>query len=86
MEFGQVDEIPEPFTPPLTPEIISSIDKVYGTPNDEAVVLDENGNPTGEFECKHTVDLRVGKKSSQVSGYNACRLDSVYWSDPVTEE
>jgi len=77
------DESPEPFTEPLTAEIISSTDKVFNTPEPNAPVLDDNGNPTGETECSHTVDLRVGKKSSQVTGYNACRLESVYWSDPA---
>ena len=76
------DGTPEPFTVPLTPEIIASVDKVYNTPEPESQVIGADGQPTGEFECMHTVDLRVGKKSSQVTGYNACRLDSVYWSDP----
>jgi len=77
------DGTPVPFTVPLTTEIISSVDKVFNTPEPEAQILGSDGNPTGDFECKHTVDLRVGKKSSQVTGYNACRLESVYWSDPA---
>lgn len=35
--------------------------------------------------CKHPVDIRIGKKSTQVTGYDACRLESVYWSDPVKQ-
>lgn len=33
-------------------------------------------------ECTHPVDIRIGKKLSQATGYDACRLESVYWSDP----
>lgn len=33
--------------------------------------------------CKHPVDIRIGKKLSQVTGYDTCRLESVYWTDPV---
>ncbi len=36
-------------------------------------------------ECAHPVDIRIGKKLSQATGYDACRLESVYWSDPVTK-
>jgi len=32
--------------------------------------------------CSHPVDIRNGKKLSQVTGYDACRLESVYWNDP----
>ena len=46
-------------------------------------ILDDEGNDTGEVGCSHPVDIRVGKKLSQASGYEACRLESVYWSDPV---
>lgn len=77
------DGNPVPFTEPLTTEIISSVDKVFNKPEPNQEVIGEDGNPTGEFECVHTVDLRVGKKSSQVTGYNTCRLESVYWSDPA---
>ena len=76
------DGSPVPFTDPLTTEIISSVDKVFNTPEPNAPVIGEDGQPTGETECKHIVDLRVGKKSSQVSGYNTCELEPVYWSDP----
>lgn len=36
-------------------------------------------------ECTHPVDIRIGKKLSQATGYDACRLESVYWSNPVQE-
>lgn len=32
--------------------------------------------------CEHAVDIRIGKKLSQAGGYDACRLESVYWNDP----
>lgn len=48
-------------------------------------VLDSNNIPTGEKTCMHPVDIRTGKKLSQTTGYDACRLESVYWSDPVTK-
>ena len=77
------DGTPEIFTPPATTEIISSIDTIFTEPKPKAPILGEDGKPTGETQCSHAVDIRVGKKSSQLSGYNACRLESVYWSDPV---
>ncbi len=42
-----------------------------------------NGLDLSGGGCKHPVDIRVGKKLSQVTGYDTCRLESVYWSDPV---
>lgn len=36
--------------------------------------------------CEHPVDIRIGKKLSQATGYDACRLESVYWSDPATDQ
>ncbi|GAA0397343.1 PilC/PilY family type IV pilus protein [Cocleimonas flava] len=36
--------------------------------------------------CTHPVDIRIGKKLSQATGYDACRLESVYWSDPVSDQ
>ena len=36
-----------------------------------------------EGTCKHPVDYRWGRKSSPVSGYSACSLESAYWSNPV---
>ncbi|KAG1682877.1 hypothetical protein GQR58_010671 [Nymphon striatum] len=33
--------------------------------------------------CSHPVDIRNGKKLSQVTGYDACKLESVYWNDPM---
>jgi len=43
----------------------------------------EVNDATGE--CTHPVDVRIGKKLSQATGYEACRLESVYWSDPETK-
>ena len=37
-------------------------------------------------ECSHPVDIRIGKKLSQATGYEACRLESIYWSDPESEQ
>jgi hypothetical protein len=35
--------------------------------------------------CDHKVDVRIGKKLSQVGFINAEEIESVYWSDPVVE-
>ncbi len=32
--------------------------------------------------CKHGIDVRVGKAVGQVTGYDACRLESIYWNNP----
>ncbi|MEE9351255.1 MAG: PilC/PilY family type IV pilus protein [Thiotrichaceae bacterium] len=32
--------------------------------------------------CEHGIDVRVGKAVGQVTGYDACRLESIYWSAP----
>ena len=48
--------------------------------------VDAQGNPTGTRSCRHPVDIRTGKKLTQASGYDACRLESVYWSDPVSKQ
>ena len=45
-----------------------------------------DGKPTGETACAHPVDIRIGKKLSQATGYDACRLESVYWSNPVSDK
>lgn len=47
--------------------------------------LDEEKDADGKVIntlCVHEVDIRVGKRKSQVSGYDACKLESLYWSDP----
>ncbi len=41
---------------------------------------DDDGKVTSS-SCSHPVDIRVGKKLTQVSGYDACELESVYWND-----
>jgi len=50
------DGVPEPFTEPLTSEIISSVDKVFNTPEPESSVVDDNGQPTGEFDSVYWSD------------------------------
>ena len=44
------------------------------------------GGVVTDTDCEHPVDIRIGKKLSQVTGYNACRLESVYWTDPVNND
>lgn len=47
--------------------------------------LDEEkdaNNKVIKTTCAHPVDVRVGKKRSQVTGYDACKLESLYWNDP----
>lgn len=61
----------------------------------QAVSKEPPGNPQVVFNelkvdeatgtCEHPVDIRIGKKLSQVTGYDTCRLESVYWSAPVTK-
>lgn len=43
--------------------------------------IDED-NKTGS----HIVDIRVGKKKSQATDFDAFRLESVYWSDPFSKK
>lgn len=33
-------------------------------------------------ECKHLVDIRVGKKNSAVTSYDSAHLESVFWTNP----
>jgi len=47
-------------------------------------ILDASGEAT-KTQCSHPIDIRNGKKLSQVTGYDACRLESVYWNDPEQE-
>lgn len=35
--------------------------------------------------CKHPIDYRQGTLLKQLTGYDACKLESIYWSDPVTD-
>lgn len=65
-------------------EILGKPQVVFNAPKIDDIV-DEDGEPTGKKSCTHPVDIRTGKKLSQTSGYEACRLESVYWSDPVTK-
>ncbi len=46
--------------------------------------VDAAGDLTGNSSCRHPVDIRIGKKLSQATGYDACRLESLFWSDPVS--
>ena len=72
----------------LTMDVTSG--DIPGTPQSVFNPLDvvdkigEDGNPTGAKACTHPVDIRIGKKLSQTTGYDACRLEPVYWSDPVS--
>lgn len=34
-------------------------------------------------ECIHPVDIRIGKKNTQIGSDDAAEIESVYWSDPV---
>ena len=43
--------------------------------------LDADGNVAKA--CSHPVDLRQGTKLTEITGYDACKLESVYWSDPA---
>jgi len=78
----------------LTGEASFDVDPVEGiTDNDvfETIAASEiPGTPQGVFNeldcsdghCEHNVDIRVGKKSSEIGQRNVQRLESVYWSDP----
>ncbi len=66
-------------------EILNKVQIVYNTPKVTSQI-GEDGSPTGKKSCTHPVDIRAGKKLSQVSNYDACRLESVYWSDPQIEK
>ena len=74
----------------LTMDVVSG--DIPGTPqsvfNPLAVTdkLGADGKPTGAKACQHPVDIRIGKKLSQATGYDACRLESIYWSDPVSDK
>jgi Tfp pilus tip-associated adhesin PilY1 len=48
----------------------------------KVVSTDADTGEVTKTSCSHPVDIRVGKKRSQVTGYDACRLESVYWNDP----
>jgi len=52
-------------------------------PGNPQVVFNELKIDEAAGTCIHPVDIRIGKKLSQVTGYDTCRLESVYWSDPV---
>jgi len=52
-------------------------------PGNPQVVFNELKVDEAAGTCEHPVDIRIGKKLSQVTGYDTCRLESVYWSDPV---
>lgn len=65
-------------------EILGRPQVVYNPPSITDEVDPSTGNPTGKKNCKHPVDIRTGKKLTQSTGYDACRLESVYWSDPVS--
>ena len=66
-------------------EISGKPQVVFNPPEVTDVEDPITGDPTGERTCSHPVDIRTGKKVSQVSGYDACRLESIYWTDPVRQ-
>ena len=53
---------------------------VFNTPS-LSEEKDVDGNVINTV-CAHEVDIRVGKKRSQITQYDACKLESIYWSDP----
>jgi len=87
----------DPTTDPVDPGSNHGADSI--TDNDISILVSEGeipGTPQVLFNaldvdnaagrCRHPVDIRVGKKLSQATGYDACRLESIYWSDPVHVE
>lgn len=78
------DDVIDTYTTVST-EILGKPQVVYN-PFKVSPDVDGDGNPTGTRGCTHPVDIRTGKKLTQASGYDACRLESVYWSDPVSEQ
>ena len=65
---------------PGTPQVLFNALEVLGGGSGTGTGTGTAGTPE---TCRHPVDIRIGKKLSQATGYDACRLESVYWSDPV---
>jgi len=55
-----------------------SSNEIPGTPQ-----LVFNSPYCADGECKHLVDIRVGKKNSAVTNYNSDFLESVFWTNPT---
>ncbi|MEE9445138.1 MAG: hypothetical protein V3V19_05685 [Cocleimonas sp.] len=58
--------------------------EITGTPQRVFNAMKKTEAEGGADTCEHPIDLRVGKKLTQATGYDACRLESVYWNDPQT--
>ncbi len=86
MDLNLDDSITDDDIYMLTGTEILGKPQVVFTPPDIKPVLDDDGTDTGKKSCTHPVDIRNGKKLSQTTGYDACRLESVYWSDPAPAE
>jgi len=80
-------EAPDPDSPEASQEIpdseIRSVTISKEPPGNPQVVFNKLEVDEAAGTCQHPVDIRIGKKLSQVTGYDTCRLESVYWSDPV---
>jgi Tfp pilus tip-associated adhesin PilY1 len=80
-------EITDPNGTPGEPDIY--VPGPPGIPNIPQRFFNEptiSGEPGGPKTCTHPVDLREGTKVAQFTGYDACTLESIYWSDPVSDE
>jgi len=62
--------------------IIVSKGEIPGKPQIVFNSLEVNDDGTGS----HIVDIRIGKKKTQATEYDAFRLESVYWSDPFSKQ
>ena len=67
----------------LSPNDISTLVSKGEIPGSPQVLFNSLDVDKEAGTCRHPVDIRIGKKLSQATGYDACRLESVYWSDPV---
>lgn len=54
-----------------------SASEIPGTPQQVFNKLECDGD-----ECTHEVDIRIGKKSSEVGSANVAKLESIYWGSP----
>ena len=73
-------EVPDIYSPPLIPVIPGKPQLIFNKPKIDEVK--DSDDKIIKTTCTHPVDIRVGKKLTQVTGYDACRLESLYWSDP----
>ncbi len=54
-----------------------SASEIPGTPQQVFNKLECDGD-----ECTHEVDIRIGKKSTEVGSANVAKLESIYWGNP----